>query len=113
MLAELAAGLVLPSFAATPPHFAAPVRLVHATRPVEVFFFDVFIRTVFTSFHTLREIAFSGHKLRNSLLKLFPLLAQLFNFFVLSLPLVDVASDLLDCSLQVSFQVSCLLLGLQ
>lgn len=59
VLHELAAGLVFTPFATAPPHFAAPLRLVHTTRPVEVLLLVELLATVLALFQALIEFTFS------------------------------------------------------
>ena len=74
-----AAGLILASFTTAPPHLTAPVRLVSATRPVEIFFLQVFIRTIFTCFYAVDEISFTGCELDQPFFQFFPFLSQNFD----------------------------------
>jgi len=59
VLHELAAGLVFTPFATAPPHFAAPFRLVHTTRPVEILLLIELLATVLALFQALVEFTFS------------------------------------------------------
>lgn len=99
MFAELAARLFFPPFAAAPPHLAAPVRLVSATRPVEILFFNILVGAVFTSFHSLAEITFALDQLGDPEFQSIPFLRQLFDFFLLPDPLFKVQPDFLNCRL--------------
>jgi hypothetical protein len=66
MFVELTSRLVFAPFTATPPHFSAPVRLMHATRPIKVFLLRIVVATVLTRFDTRLKVPFFLDQASNS-----------------------------------------------
>jgi hypothetical protein len=56
---KLAAKGLLCRFAAAPPHFTSPFRLMRSARPVEVLLLVEFLRAVFTRFQITVEFSLS------------------------------------------------------
>ena len=77
MLAEFAPSSVFAPFAATPPHFTAPFRLMHAAGPVEVLLVAVFIYAIFALPQSNLLLAPSLHHSGHVILQFFDLLSLL------------------------------------
>lgn len=69
MFPELASGHFLPALTTTPPHFAAPRRLMSPTRPVKIFLFVEFLAAFTACFRLVVNSAASLSDLRDSLLQ--------------------------------------------
>lgn len=80
---ELAAGLVLTPLSATPPHFTAPLGLVHAAGPVEILLFIELLLALLAGFESLVELTFPLQKLSHILLQFIPFVGN-YLFFLLN-----------------------------
>ena len=76
VFSKLAAKGLLNSFAAAPPHFTAPFRLMRSTRPIEVFLLIELFGTIFTSLQIAVELSLSLDQPSNSLLQFISLFNQ-------------------------------------
>lgn len=72
---KLATRLVFDSLTATPPHLAAPLGLMRATRPVEVLLLEVFDLAVIADLGSTLELPFSVQESSNMLLSCVPLIS--------------------------------------
>ena len=85
MLAELAARLVFSPLSAAPPHFAAPLGLMYATRPVEIFLFVKLLLTIFANFDVMIYFALLRHNFLQIFSKFFAVFLSSFFLFFQSL----------------------------
>jgi hypothetical protein len=78
VLVELTSRLFPTSLAATPPHLAPPLGLVHSAGPIEVFFLNEFLLAVLADLLGVVELAFAGQQSNDILLHFFFLVHQHF-----------------------------------
>ena len=84
MLSKLAPREVFSCFAAAPPHFATPLRLMCPAWPVKVLFLIEFLSTVFAWFLIAVKLAFFLNEPGNTLLQLISFFDQQFVHFLIA-----------------------------
>lgn len=85
--------LFFASFTTAPPHLPSILTLMSATRPIEIFFFIVFISTISTNLYTRIEIAFPLNQFYNFFFKLILFILKLCNLFFLFVSLIYMLLD--------------------
>lgn len=102
VLAEFAAGLFLAPLSAAPPHFAAPLGLVRAARPVVVFLLDVLVLAVLARLDARVEVALARDELLNARFLFVALFLESADFLLLNLAALHVNSDFFDGLLELA-----------